>query len=251
MEQSGPTADLLRRKTVSQRLDRVFVAGLRDAIPVSISFFFLFLAVGATSANAGLDVIQGVTLSLLVFAAPAQLIIADMVASQNIGAVLLTTLVINFRFTVMSTALMAFFRSVSKGALFAGLAMISASTFGVSFIRFKDKDDPLSGGEMFRYYLGVSALSFVTAVLSTLLGAVLATRANAAVLEVTKLILPLYFATLLAREWGKARPLIAAGLGFVCAAIAEPLYPNFGLVIAAVLVGLVMTLAVKLEARDV
>jgi predicted branched-subunit amino acid permease len=239
------------KMTGFQTLDRVFVAGLKDAIPVSISFFFLFLAVGATSTNAGLDVVQGLTLSLLVFAAPAQLIIADMVASQNIGAVLLTTLVINIRFTVMSTALMGFFRSVSKGALFGGLALISASTFGVSFIRFKDKDAALSGQEMFRYYLGVSALSFITAIISTVLGALLATRANAAILEITKLILPLYFATLLAREWGKARPLIAAGLGFVCTAIAEPLYPNFGLVIAAVLVGLVMTLAVTLEARDV
>lgn len=232
-----------------KRLDRVFVAGLADAIPVSISFFFLFLAVGATSANAGLDLMQGVVMSLLVFAAPAQLIIADMAANQNIGALLLTTFVINFRFTVMSTALIAFFRSVSKGALFGGLAMLSASTFGVSFIRFKDQNDPLTGPEMFRYYLGVSVLSFGTAALSTLLGALLASRANAAVLEVTKLILPLYFATLLAREWGKAKPLIAAGLGFVCAAIAEPLYPNFGLVIAAVLVGLVMTLAVTLETR--
>lgn len=220
--------------------DRAFLAGLSDAIPVSVSFFFLFLAVGATSANAGLSVLQGTMMTVLVFAAPAQLIIADMVANHAIGALLLTTFVINFRFSVMSAALLPFFPGIGQRRLLGGLAMISASTFGVSFIRYKNTRAPLSPDGAFSYYLGVSVLSFGTAIVSTIIGAFVATRADTAFLEVIKLILPLYFVTLLAREWGKARPLIAAGTGFVLAGIAEPLMPHFGLVIAAVVVGSAM-----------
>jgi predicted branched-subunit amino acid permease len=236
---------------MSRNTHGVFIAGVLDAIPVSVSFFFLFLAVGATCANAGLDALQAVVMTVLVFAAPAQLIIADMVANQNISAVLLTTFVINFRFSVMSAALLPFFHQVRKKSLCAGLAMISASTFGVSFIRYKNKADPLENGAAYRYYLGVSAISFSTAIVSTLIGAAVAARANAAVLEITKLILPLYFATLLAKEWGKAKPLIAAGLGFLCASLSEPLYPNFGLVISAMVVGIFMTIVTVMEKKNV
>lgn len=220
-----------------------FTAGIIDAIPIAISFCFLFIAVGAVSANAGLGSIQATAMTILVFAAPAQLVIAEMMTHQNWWAAIFMTIVINFRFSVMAAALLPLFPKVSKGRLLAGLSMLSASTFGVSFLKLKGQPDE----NPFGYYLGVSAISFSSAIISTVLGFYLAERLTAGTTDIIKMILPVYFTTMLAKEWGKTKYLIAAGAGFVLTSISEHFVPNFGLIISAAVVGALLT---RLDFRE-
>ena len=57
-------------------------------------------------------------------------------------------------------------------------------------------------------------------------------------LEMFKMILPIYFTTLLAKEWPKSRPLLAGLLGFVGTPLVELVTPGFGMMLIAVVVGL-------------
>lgn len=228
-----------------------FRAGFVEAVPVAISFFFLFLAVGAVSASAGLGSMQATVMTILIFAAPAQLVIAEMVTHQNWWAATFMTVVINFRFAVMAAALLPFFTSVPKGRLLAGLSMLSASTFGVSFLKFRHEVEEKTDFKPFDYYLGVSAIAFSSAIVSTAIGYHLATRINASMSDIIKMILPVYFTTMLAKEWGKTKLLAAAGLGFVATSVTEALIPNFGLIISALVVGTVLSRLDRQEARNV
>lgn len=211
-----------------------FFQGLRNAVPVGVSFFFLFLAVGIASKAAGLTVLHSVLMSLVVFAAPAQFVVLDLMGHNRPWLdILAATFVINSRFFVMATTLVPYFRGTSLPRILGAIPMLSASTFAVPFIRFKQDADV----RPFEYYLGVSAGSYPIAVAATALGLLLVQNLPLLLLDMFKMILPIYFTTLLAKEWPKSRPLLAGLLGFVGTPLVELITPGFGMMLIAVVVG--------------
>lgn len=216
-----------------------------EAIPVAISFFFLFMAVGAIAATAGLSGIEAILMTVVIFAAPLQLVIADMVAQQSWAMAILTTAIVNARFSVMSAALIPYFQGKRPKHLLGGLSLISVSTFGVSFMRFA-REKP---AHPFEYYLGVCLMGFGTAIPSTAIGFAAAAHLGGVASDVMRMILPVYFTTMLAKEWGRAKPLAAAAIGFAGAPILNQLVPNFGMILAAGLAGAVLTLWERAQSR--
>lgn len=201
---------------------------------MGVSFFFLFLAVGSASRVAGLTMLQSTVMSLIVFAAPAQFAIFDLMARQRpLLDIVAVTALINSRFFVMAAALLPFFRGVSAGRILLAMPMLSASTFALPFIRFRQ------GAETrpFHYYLGVAAGSYPVAVAATTLGVMLAHGLATVFVQTLKMILPVYFAILLAREWPKPRPLLAGLLGFTLTPLVELIAPAFGMLATAGIVG--------------
>lgn len=213
-----------------------FVRGLRDSVPVGVSFFFLFLAVGGAGKVAGLSTIQATVMSIVVFAAPAQFAIFDlMVRHRPWSDIFVVTALINSRFFVMAAVLLPYFRGVSLARLLLAMPMLSASTFTVPFIRFRQSDE----SRPFHYYLGVAAGSYPIAVAATALGVFLVHGLADVFTQALKMILPVYFATLLAREWPKPRPLVAGLLGFTLTPLVEVVTPAFGMLATAGVVGAV------------
>ena len=213
---------------------RSFQHGLRDSVPLGISFFFIFLAVGAASKAVGLTLGTATIMSLVVFAAPAQLAIFDLMGHHRPWLdILAATVIINARFFVMSATLLPYFRGTPLPRILAAMPMLSASTFTVPFIRFKQAADV----RPFAYYLGVSAGSYPVAGAATALGLLLVQDIPGWALESLKMILPIYFTTLLAREWPNRLPLLAGLAGFVITPFAEIAAPAAGMILTPLLVG--------------
>lgn len=211
-----------------------FEQGFRDALPVGVSFFFLFLAVGGASRVAGLSTLQSTVMSLVVFAAPAQFAIFDLMARQRPWLdILAVTALVNSRFFVMAAALLPYFRGIPTTRVLLALPMLSASTFALPFIRFKQGNET----RPFHYYLGVAAGSYPVAVVATTAGVFLVHGLPDVFIQALRMILPVYFATLLAREWPKPRPLIAGFLGFTLTPLVEVVVPGFGLLATAGIIG--------------
>ncbi len=213
-----------------------FFQGLREAIPVGVSFFFLFLAVGVSSKAAGLTILHSTLMSLVVFAAPAQFVVLDLIGHNRPWLdILAATFIINSRFFVMAATLVPYFRETSLPRILAAIPMLSASTFAVPFVRFKQAADI----RPFEYYLGVAAGSYPIAVAATVLGLLLVQNLPLWLHDMFKMILPIYFTTLLAKEWPKSRPLLAGLLGFVGTPLVELITPpGFGMMLIAVVVGI-------------
>lgn len=211
-----------------------FAQGFRDSIPVAVSFFFLFLAVGGASKVAGLTPLQSTVMSVVVFAAPAQFAIFDLMARQRpwLDLVAVTAL-INSRFFVMAAALLPYFRGIQPARILLAMPMLSASTFALPFMRFRQGAE----ARPFYYYLGVAAGSYPVAVAATSLGVFLVHGLADVFVQALKMILPVYFSTLLAREWPKPRPLVAGLLGFALTPLVELIAPAFGMLATAGIVG--------------
>jgi len=218
--------------------------GAREGVPVAISFFGLFFAVGVASEAARIPGLHCMLLSLLVYAAPAQLAIAELVRSGQEGvAIVVITLVINFRFAVLASTLLPYFRGTSRGFLALGAQTLGATTFAVGFMEARREN----ATDIFAYYAGVSIVSYPVALMGTGLGYCVGSALPPIFNETVAMILPIYFTASLADEWPKARPLIAGLLGVVL----TPLVARYNMVLGLVCIPIVVGLALAaLPARS-
>lgn len=209
---SPEAAALDRGISAGDRLPRFFLLGLRESVPVAVSFVISFFAVGALSHASQLSLVQAVAMTGLVFAGPAQYAILSFFTSgASIPVILLSVLVINFRFLIMAFNLLPVFRDVPRRYIFPALPMLSASTFALTAIGTASKP---SGWDNFQYYLGVCLGSFPVAVLMTGVGYILSANLTPELNKTIPVILPIYFVVLLAKDWKKWGSLAAAGTAF-------------------------------------
>lgn len=218
---------------------QAMLQGARDALPVTVTFSFLFVAVGAAGQSSGLDPVQGVAMTALVFAAPAQFAAIELVEARAWLAAVLAIAVINFRFMLMAASIVPHLGHPARRLLFPALQMLSASTFATSFPR-------LRGGDIqhpFAFYVGVCLGAFPTAVAATAVGYLIQSGTPAWMQALLVTLLPVYFSTFLARAWPNGRLLCAGLLGFFLTPVVERLVPGFGLVVTALLVAAVLVFA--------
>lgn len=211
---------------------RAALLGARDALPVTVTFSFLFVAVGAAGQAGGLDLWQGVAMTALVFAAPAQFAAIELIEARAWLPAVLAVAVINFRFMLMAASIAPYLGQPSRRTLFPALQMLSASTFATSFPR-------LRGGEIdhpFAFYIGVCLGAFPTAVTATAVGYLVQSGTPAWMQALLVTLLPVYFSTFLARAWPNARFLVAGLLGFFLTPLVELVVPGFALVVTSLLV---------------
>lgn len=215
-----------------------FHAGMIDAIPVAVTFLFLFLGFGATAAKAGLDIGQCVAMTVLMFAGPAQFVMVDLIEQHAWAAAALSALIVNFRIFLMSAALLPTFSGLKKRRILPAIAGVSASTFLVTYSWARQAER--APADTFRYYLGVCAAALPISYLATALGAVLVEWLPPDLGSMLHLVMPIYFTTLLARSWRRWRVLFAGLGGLFATPILNQAFPGFGLVLAGVVIGAVM-----------
>jgi len=143
-----------------------FRQGAIAAWPICVGYFPVGLAFGALAHQAGLHVWAVGLMSLLVFAGSAQFIAISMLtAGASPVAILLTTLMVNLRHTLMSSALAVYLQGVNRWFLALFAYGITDESFAVNMIRFR------SGGWDRRQALVVNQLSNGAWVASTICGA--------------------------------------------------------------------------------
>ncbi|WP_188580445.1 AzlC family ABC transporter permease [Tistrella bauzanensis] len=225
-----------------------FRQGLTDAIPVAVTFLFIFTAYGAVARDAGLGIAQAVAVTVAVFAAPAQFVILGPLTAHAWATVAGIALVVNFRILLMGAALVPHYGGLAKRHVLPPLMFLSASTFALGYT-YAAGHPEIGAGLKFRYYLGVVAISLPLAAGGSAAGFVVADVLPPALNALLLLVMPVYFTTLLAKAARRLAPFVAGLTGFVLVDPVDQLAPGFGLMIVAVCTGLAIVAVEELARR--
>lgn len=210
-----------------------FREGARAAIPVCFGFLGITTALGIAAHAAGLSLGEAVLMSAVVFAAPAQFPAIDLLPLRGQALqILLSTVVINLRFAIMSLALAPHFGRVRKAALMPAAHLISVSTFAVSFLGFQKK----SVQDKFMYFLGVAIPSYTCYLVGTMVGYLFGVRIPGGFEEGIQFVFPAYLTALLAAELRERQAIVLVGVAFLTTPVVEGLVPGWGLILNAVIV---------------
>lgn len=216
-----------------------FARGLRDGLPVALSFLASFVAVGVFLRQAGFDVVQATGMTAAVFAGPAQYGIAQALqSSQETAAVLVLVLVINARFFVMAASLVESFRDVPLLRVLSAAPLLSASTFAVTHLSGQSEPTgPASHHRLFRYFVGVGSISYAAATLATLSGALLIDRLPPLSNAWLTMILPLFFAAQMGTQIKALSRLLALLAGLVLVIVLHPLFGMQAILVSTMVIG--------------
>lgn len=200
-------------------LNAYFKRGLKDSVPIMISFFFVFSALGALYHERGYHFFDTALGTIAIFAGPLQISLVDILARGQVFTALALTVLINFRFLFMAMVASQYFKGVSKVKVFLSLQMFSASTYAVSHAHFQS-EEVNDGESQFRYFLGVAAPSYGVAVLATIIGYLGVSYFNySSVALFAAMVLPIHFTALTAKNSKKGFTVLATVLGGIGAPI--------------------------------
>ncbi len=119
----------------------IFRNGAVAAWPICLGYFPIGLALGVLAQQAGLNWWAVAMMSVIVFAGSAQFIcVAMLAAGSSPWAIVLTTFVVNFRHTLMSSALAVYLAGVNRKFLTLFSYGITDESFAVNMTRFKEGD---------------------------------------------------------------------------------------------------------------
>ncbi len=208
---------------------RGFKSGFRASLSVSLAMFFLFISVGALCAENLLSFGQSLLMTALISAAPLQIIILQHAGSSaDLWMIFLFSILVNFRFFLMSAAMFPYCRQHRLFPLVLGFAGLSASSFALSFPEFQ-KDPHM---HHFPYYLATMLSCYSIALIGTVIGFELTTLLRSPYLtDILSMILPINFTLLTAKYWPKLKPIVITLSGFLLFPVLEPLTGRFTLLI--------------------
>ena len=127
----------LRRLRVPSPDRSALIAGARAAGPICLGYLPIGLAFGVLAQKAGLAPWQVAAMSVLVFAGSAQFIaVAMLQEGAAAAAIVVTTLVINLRHFLMSSALSVPLRGRGRGFLALFAYGVTDESFAVNSARF-------------------------------------------------------------------------------------------------------------------
>lgn len=221
----------------------LFFQGCRDALPVCVTFMFLFSSLGTAARQGGFSLLQAGVMTLTVHAAPLQALLIQRAESLGFMAVLAATLLVNFRFVILSSALSDTFRQVSLWRALLSIQLLSVSTFTLANAR-----QP-HGGDVHGYYLGCGISTLACAVLATVIGHCLGGTPSPRVVELLSLLVPIHFTALACLGGRHSRVLHGTAAGFVLTPAMEPLVGGLQILVVPLLIAGVMTLRDSVPAR--
>ena len=213
------------------RLSPAAAAGLRDIAPILLGLIPFGLITGVSGAAAGIDAVDMIVMSAVVYAGASQLAaVALMSGGAAPWVVLLTVGLINLRFLMYSASLAPWvqrFAPVSRGLV---AYLLVDHTYALSVIRYAKEGESFSRRD---YYLAMGVVVWLQWVVMTALGAVLGAQLPPALhLDFA---VPLSFLALLVPLVTTRPALAAAVTGAALALILAPLPYSLGLVIATVI----------------
>lgn len=209
-----------------------FFSGVTAILPILLGVFPFGVIVGVAAVEAGLDPVQAIAMSPIVFAGAAQLAAVDLIARDAAPVVIvLTALVINARLAMYSASLAPSLRGLGAWPKALGSYLLTDQAFAVSVTHFQRTDDDLGGRAA--YYFGSAIPLWMTWQVSSVLGVFIGSGVPPE--WSLDFAIPLVFMALLfpaVKDRGTRRAAVVAGLAAV-ALIGLPL--NLGLLAAAML----------------
>ncbi|WP_321371820.1 AzlC family ABC transporter permease [uncultured Desulfuromusa sp.] len=115
--------------------------GAVAAWPICLGYIPIGLALGVLAQQAGLSWWTVAMMSVLVFAGSAQFIcVAMLAAGASVAAIIFTTLIVNLRHALMSSALAIYLSGINRKFLAVFSYGITDESFAVNMSRFRDGD---------------------------------------------------------------------------------------------------------------
>ncbi|MCF1503060.1 AzlC family ABC transporter permease [Afifella sp. H1R] len=190
----------------------VFRIAVGDALVVILTFLVMFMGVGQLSAEAGLNAVQTALMTSLTVAAPAQAAAMQILTSEGAtagawAAAVVAVIIVNLRFIVMVASVLARLPETTFWRALGGVGLISASSFAVILPRLMEEPPP----RPILYCGMVGGMCSLSAVIGAVTGHQLAASVPVIVGATLGAMIPIYFATLIARQ-KKLRPLMVNAL---------------------------------------
>jgi len=143
------------------------VAGFKAALPLVLGYIPVGMAFGVLAREAGLSGLEASVMSLMVYAGASQFIAIDMLAAGAfIVPIIITTLLVNLRHLLMSSAIAPHLGNLSP----AGVLLVSAELTDESFAVGMTKPETLRGRSLF--FIGLQITAHAAWVGGTILGAI-------------------------------------------------------------------------------
>jgi predicted branched-subunit amino acid permease len=207
-----------------------FIAGVRDTLPILLGVVPFGMICGVGAVSVGLTPFEAIGMMFIVFAGASQLVVYQLISIGTPWLIMvLTSLVINVRFTMYSAALAPHLQkeSLSRKALLAFL--ITDQAFGVAMSRFVNGLPPNPA----QYYYGSAVTIWVIWNICVIAGALIGTLVPQS--WGIDFAFPLSFMALMFTTLRDRQTALAALVGGVIAVMAKGLPYNLGLVVAALL----------------
>lgn len=220
-----------------------FVAGCIDALPICLTFVFLFFSIGAASRDGGFSSAQSVTMTLAIHAAPLQAFMAQAGTGLGLPSLLFAALVMNFRFLFMSAALAADFQRIPLWKAALSIPLLSVSTFTLVRSHAGGRENP------YRYFLGCGISTLSVALLATALGVHVHAGQLPWLGQMVDMVLPVHFTALVALSWPRSRPLLVTFAGFVLTPFAGRYLQAYHVIAVPLLLGWVIVVLDTLMQR--
>jgi predicted branched-subunit amino acid permease len=213
--------------------------GVRAGLPVAATFVAVNAGFGLAAEVAGIPPWAALALTIGVFAAPVQFAIVEMVGREPSAIVqmIVAGILINLRFFVMSLTLSQLFGRVPRARLLVSAQFVVASTYLLTFFRSR-REPPV---DPHAYFRGVATALLPAPIAGTALGLTFGDALPPVLAFGTTLLLPVYFALLLASDV-KGRYEVGAAVGsFALTPVVEYVLPGWGTFVTALAIGVLVT----------
>lgn len=212
---------------------RAALMGLAAALPLLVGALPFGMVIGALAVDAGMTPLEGVAMSVLVFAGAGQAAALSLLASgAPLWVAVAGSIVVNLRFMMYSAAIAPIFRPLSTARKLLYAYLLTDQAFVLAVHHYQRLGHPLLQGA---YYAALSAAMWVTWVAATALGGVFGTLVSGG--GWLEFVTPLIFLSLLVpalRDRPAAAAAVASG---VVVLLAQPLPLNLAM-LAATLAGI-------------
>ncbi|MEF2074501.1 AzlC family ABC transporter permease [Consotaella aegiceratis] len=225
---------------------------LADASSVVVTIMAMFMGVGQFSAEGGLSALQTGLMTALTVSGPAQAAAAQMMASGGASsglwlAAIMTVIVVNLRFAVLTASVLARLPDVGRLRSAPAISLITAGSFAVVLPRLMS--DRVPQRPVF-YCALVTTICTSSAVIGALLGHGLAGIVPAAIGLALSAIIPVYFATLIARMVRHRTLMANAAAGAILVPLAAPFLGSLTLLVVPLVIAAVSFLVERKGRHD-
>jgi predicted branched-subunit amino acid permease len=171
-----------------------FIDGLYGSIPICLAFTLLYSSLGLMGNASQLSLFETTFLSATIFAGPSQVFVMDN-QDLSLWVLILNIFVLNFKFVLMSSMILPYWQH-RKRLKIPGLYFMCSSAYLVCVTK-NDVKDPWS------YYMGVVLISYVIAVVFTILGYIAWDKAadyRTFLNAIAHIVLPIHFVCLIIKR---------------------------------------------------
>lgn len=142
-------------------------AGIKDALPTALGYISIAIAFGILGRTSGLDLLSVMLLSIFTYTGSAQFVIISMLATHsNIWSIVISTLLISSRMSLMSLTVAPYFNQTSLSRnLWLG-SLLTDETFALSMNKLNYTEHKLS----FSWLNAANLLAYLVWAAATLTG---------------------------------------------------------------------------------